>query len=1033
MTIRRSFNRALLVLIAVVVVTSALLPSVGQAALEATSPSTSNSSPTDLYFHNLRKRNDIGNHPNLRLSAYFDNNNDSNPSKWDGTLAVVPDILNGRPVCDLNTAGKGSNATYMEVYMYASGGDAKTYYVPTKNACSQNSTRVNGEGNNDANIFFAKYPLPRPTAIDKKSDKYRVNIEIKYSDDVTSVVNGDIFNRVRLRTQLNRGIVAPRGLGFDSSGVAFSLMARESLATPYPGRVGQASIPFMMDCNDSSAGDVQATFRIYDADNGTMVAYLKASVQNVTDGIDRVALSNNGPQQDGGRIEDNWLIPNDGNKGLAQATFNMKKGNKYRLRVINIAYGNTIDVGVPTDVRTSDCDDSGGGVARETINITPNIEALSSSVETGGTVDFKSSATVDGFPEPERKGWGYKEVAIKKAKNTNTAPVSKMYDRTITEDATETSEVKTMRKCGNNTFHQDCTNYKSPSGELYRCGDTHADDSCNSAGNLQTHPSGNHGGFVWKCKWEKANETTIYSREFTNDTDPCRSWRDGKIYKYTCDNYLINGTGAQAAQRTFGNDSTAWNCQAWKCPDPSEVNNLIKDERNVASTDCKIFACAYNMSATFAARDVDGATNRCQKRCNDGAGERAYNQDAGDDNCYVKPKFSITCTWSAQGAGSGGPPLPTSVTEEVTYEKFTAGDTFCNKTFTLPAGNIDTRISMTIKVNRPTNPSLPNNAGAWSPNNPMAGWGKDANTDEYRLLKLWLFNVEDASGLNSQEVDVVGKPYVKVYGGDVRVGQGVFVEADPWARQCTANANAKIEAYHILGESRGSGTQLATFARGANSQFASAQGSPDPNPIALAFANANQYGGNWDGPLPCVVVKDSQGYAALGDTWAGGTVDATTGNKKVDGDLLITGDVTYDEGSISSLQKMPRFRVVVAGNIYIAPDVTRLDGTYIAMGDIYTCANDANVAAMRPAMCRKQLVVNGALAANNVHFWRSCSSLARSVVNEPSIASGGTDEQQCSASNHAAEVVNYTADQWLDFGNAVEPRYDSMVMLPPIL
>ncbi len=94
--------------------------------------------------------------------------------------------------------------------------------------------------------------------------------------------------------------------------------------------------------------------------------------------------------------------------------------------------------------------------------------------------------------------------------------------------------------------------------------------------------------------------------------------------------------------------------------------------------------------------------------------------------------------------------------------------------------------------------------------------------------------------------------------------------------------------------------------------------------------------------------------------------------------------------------KAPSFTLVVTGgNIYIDPDVTRLDGVYVAKksgdkgGTIYTCGNgfapkksviwDASY----DNTCNKQLTVNGAFVADQINLMRTYGTLKNGQFLEP--------------------------------------------------
>ncbi|MCB9821227.1 hypothetical protein H6798_01650 [Candidatus Nomurabacteria bacterium] len=123
----------------------------------------------------------------------------------------------------------------------------------------------------------------------------------------------------------------------------------------------------------------------------------------------------------------------------------------------------------------------------------------------------------------------------------------------------------------------------------------------------------------------------------------------------------------------------------------------------------------------------------------------------------------------------------------------------------------------------------------------------------------------------------------------------------------------------------------------------------------------------------------------------------------VDGNLLITdggggAQINYGGYDWQTVDDIPTIYIYVRGNIYIAPGVTSIDAVLIALpvdtsspadnladsgGKIYTCSTGglANPAT-HYARCNNQLVINGALVADEVHFGRTNGSTSLSAYNE---------------------------------------------------
>ncbi len=312
---------------------------------------------------------------------------------------------------------------------------------------------------------------------------------------------------------------------------------------------------------------------------------------------------------------------------------------------------------------------------------------------------------------------------------------------------------------------------------------------------------------------------------------------------------------------------------------------------------------------------------------------------------------------------------------------------------------------------------------------------------------------------------VVAKPYVKVFGGDTSVGNGL-------ASTCTANPDGSVTAWNKdTGASgyAGAGSQYGVFALDRIHNYASAQNvGGAAAPLGLSFANkgvpvtGGMYGGNF-GSLPCaedyfakkpsnakplsltpnLSALDTDFYAVGSDigpanvTIAGGNINP--GQRTVlyvQGNVYITDDIKYP--GVYSRTNMPLLEIIVKGNLYIGANVSQLDGAYIVQqnttgtGVAYTCATAS--APLVPdatlhAKCKgKQLTINGLLNARQVMLLRTYGTLANSTSTE------------VPASTNAAEVVNYNPSMWMvqpptssNTNNSKAGKYDSVTSLPPIL
>lgn len=305
---------------------------------------------------------------------------------------------------------------------------------------------------------------------------------------------------------------------------------------------------------------------------------------------------------------------------------------------------------------------------------------------------------------------------------------------------------------------------------------------------------------------------------------------------------------------------------------------------------------------------------------------------------------------------------------------------------------------------------------------------------------------------------VATKPYARVYGGDVMVGGGY--ETAPGV--CTNNQDAAVIGWNkgASGSYGGSGVQYAVYALSAIFDTASALGSSGgaSPPTGLSFGNTSAdaanglFGGSF-GSAPCItnyyaglpgstlalpgtVGGMSDGaYSGTGDiTLGGGTVNSNNHiDVYVDGDVFISGNITYGGSGSWTSASIPSFRLIVRGDIFIDNDVSQLDGLYVAQangaagGNIYTCALDFTPLALNGALAstcdNASLTINGGLVANRVHLSRTVGTLRQS-----SAAEGPS-------STNIAEVINFGPSLWIPqpVDRSGPYKYDSITSLPPVL
>jgi hypothetical protein len=333
-----------------------------------------------------------------------------------------------------------------------------------------------------------------------------------------------------------------------------------------------------------------------------------------------------------------------------------------------------------------------------------------------------------------------------------------------------------------------------------------------------------------------------------------------------------------------------------------------------------------------------------------------------------------------------------------------------------------------------------------------------ANQSICRTLSVDPYTITGGSrSTNEVCVVVANKPYLKVFGGDISVGNGLSTSIDV----CTNYNNAAVMAWNERGAGgySGAGAQYATYALRRITDFSTAQGNAGgaPVPAGLAFANTSinvasgDFGGTF-GSVTCIPDYWSRKPASTstlpanvsamttGAYAASGTTTLTGGNVNpgqktsvyIDGDVYINSNITYP-GNWQA-DRVPLFQLVVRGNIFISGAVTQLDGVYIAQrssgagGQIYTCATGASAPTLTNGAfyngCTNKLTINGVFVANSVEFLRTGGTLSQSSVGEST------------GSNSASEVFNFSPLLWmtqpLDTSGRVD-NYDSIISLPPVL
>ena len=325
-------------------------------------------------------------------------------------------------------------------------------------------------------------------------------------------------------------------------------------------------------------------------------------------------------------------------------------------------------------------------------------------------------------------------------------------------------------------------------------------------------------------------------------------------------------------------------------------------------------------------------------------------------------------------------------------------------------------------------------------------------------------------------------PYLKVYGADIRAGGGFG----------SGTCNTSTGGVYGFGYRPGVPASSTDF-RGTSSQFgvmslmnvngvySAAQRTSAPTvPRGLTFSSTGGdpiYGGNFDGnpsgggicipdyfnntraatvtgvgTVNAAIAASPVGKSQYSASSLGGSGDLTIPLQHqvavyIDGNIVIDRNISLATGA-GQTSDMPFFALIVRGNIYIAPNVSRLDGLYIAQpntgqqatqGRIYTCSNGTTpyIATNIASACDDNpLVVNGALVAQQVKFLRTINSLRNTISTgeAPNFADG--------TGTNAAEVINYTPEMYIAPSPLLDPlssaggtglnKYDAIYSLPPV-
>jgi hypothetical protein len=313
----------------------------------------------------------------------------------------------------------------------------------------------------------------------------------------------------------------------------------------------------------------------------------------------------------------------------------------------------------------------------------------------------------------------------------------------------------------------------------------------------------------------------------------------------------------------------------------------------------------------------------------------------------------------------------------------------------------------------------------------------------------------------SVTVNVVTKPYFKVVNGDIVSNNTV----KGWNKALTTYTGPG-SVNDSSGKS-GAGVQGIIVATSiVNGVMSGDMFTPSTSLKTLTFANTSSilaspanavYGGGfgamsftmpiadpnaaiWIPATTTSGVKSSYRYTGS-TTFSNNSVAAST-RMTVDltGDLTINGNIIYsNSGGYGSVDAIPHIKFIVrkngavGGNIYINPNVSRIDAEFIAENSIDTCNTGSANKNDSCGPTSTTLVVNGSLASPTLQLNRLIGTVRLSTPGDAILTGPGTYAN----SGNIGEIFQFTPDMFLS--TPAEPpttgignRYDAVTALPPL-
>jgi hypothetical protein len=351
-------------------------------------------------------------------------------------------------------------------------------------------------------------------------------------------------------------------------------------------------------------------------------------------------------------------------------------------------------------------------------------------------------------------------------------------------------------------------------------------------------------------------------------------------------------------------------------------------------------------------------------------------------------------------------PRPTSVAAK-TFNCITA-----NATYPGTISNTATSLDGDAPNNYTYTPSITGAAGASIPKLPISG--TPVILDNYTV------------------------PYARFYGGDImsQGDNGSIV----FNVNSLASATGSVTEYAAVAKATITLASAAFRSGAVNSLTAPIRATPN-----ISAAN-NTSGGTWGNNNWSTsgyfgdIASDEHVSDSAGVNGATGKITVVGANIYIDGNITISttnlpppsGNAVFNDASIPSLV------FITPGNIYISANVSRIDASLQAGGDIFTCASGNAVAS--GSNCQTPLTVNGSVGAGGtIKFNRSCGTRLTARNNEDSGINGGLIKtpRSCTISGGgAAEVFNFP--NYLYFtsstgSSASRTQFQSIYSAPPLL